>query len=231
MKKLAIIMPVYNEEKNIQKVLCDWKVVLSSKSFDIIVLNDGSVDKTRLVLNKIKKKIKNLKVINKLNGGHGETIFTGYEYAIKKKYKYIFQVDSDDQFSSKDFSKLWKLREKDYDLILGNRFNRDDPLLRIFLSKVILRLFFIIYFRKNLKDANIPYRLIKYNFLKKFISAASKKYLAPNILMTLMAKNIIFLNINHFKRLRGLIRWPFSRLIYFGIRLIFEIIEFKKKVK
>ena len=58
MKELALIIPVYNEEENIEKVLNDWKKILEKKKFDIIVINDGSKDKTRFILNKIKILIK-----------------------------------------------------------------------------------------------------------------------------------------------------------------------------
>ena len=56
MKTLAIVIPVYNEEENIKKVIVDWSKILSNRLFDIIVINDGSKDKTKLILNKIKKK-------------------------------------------------------------------------------------------------------------------------------------------------------------------------------
>ena len=230
MKTLAIVIPVYNEEENIKKVIVDWSKILSTRLFDIIVVNDGSKDKTKLILNKIKKKIRNLKVINKPNGGHGETIYLGYKYAVEKKYKFIFQVDSDDQFSAKDFKSLWKLRNKPFDLVMGYRLHRKDPLIRIFLSKVVLRIFFLIYFNKTIADANIPYRLMKYNFLDKFIQNSSKKYIAPNILMTLYAEKIISTNVRHFQRSKGVIRWPIKRLIYFGVRLIIEITEWKRTI-
>ncbi len=227
-KDLAIIIPVYNEEDNIGKVINDWKKILPKRKFDIIVMNDGSRDNTKIILNKIIKKNSNIKLINKLNGGHGETIYLGYKYALKKKYKFIFQVDSDDQFSPLDFKKLWKLRNNSFDIIMGNRFNRKDPFVRIFLSKIVLRLFFLIYFKKKVMDANIPYRLMKKEFLNNFIRKSSKKYIAPNILMTLYAKKIISLKVRHFQRSKGDIKWSLSKLYSFGKTLIIEIIQWKK---
>jgi glycosyltransferase involved in cell wall biosynthesis len=228
MKKLAIVIPVYNEEDNIKKVLDDWKIILSRNEFDIIVVNDGSLDKTNFILNKIKKNNNHIKILNKLNGGHGDSVLFGYKYAVKKNYQFIFQVDSDDQFSSLDFNKLWKIRNKDYDLILGCRENRKDPIIRIFLSKIILRFFFIIFFQKYISDANTPYRLIKNKFLKIFLNNCNKKYLAPNILMSLFAKKIIPINVKHLQRSKGVIKWPVKKLIFFGIKLIIEIIKFRK---
>ena len=230
MKKLAIVIPVYNEEENIEKVLNDWKKVLKKTFFDIIVINDGSIDKTKSILSKIKKKNSNIKVINKTNGGHGESIYQGYQYATKKKYKFIFQVDSDDQFSTSDFKKIWKLRNNNHDLIIGHRENRKDSFIRVFLSKFILKQFFLIYFQKNLIDANVPYRLMKRDFLKKFIKKSSKKYIAPNILMSIFAKDIYALRVKHYQRSKGVISWSIKRLLNFGTRLILDLLEWKKTI-
>lgn len=227
MKKLALVIPVYNEEENIEKVINDWKNILSKKDFDIIMINDGSTDKTSIILKRLKKKITNIKILNKLNGGHGETIYLGYVYSIKNRYKFIFQVDSDDQFSSEDFRKIWRLRNKNHDLILGYRHNRNDPIIRLFLSKIVLRIFFLFYFNRNITDANIPFRLIKKNFLRKFLKLSSEKYVAPNILMTLFSKKNLFIKVKHFKRSKGIINWPIKKLFNFGLKLIYEIVEWK----
>ena len=227
MKKLALIIPVYNEEGNIEKVINNWKSILNKKDFDIIVIDDGSTDNTNIILKKLKIQIVNLKILNKLNGGHGEAIYLGYVYSLRKKYKFIFQIDGDDQFSSDDFKKIWKLRNKNYDLILGHRHNRKDPSIRVFLSKIILRSFFLLYFNKNITDANIPFRLIKEKFLKKFITISSKKYIAPNILMTIFSKKTLFIKVSHFERSKGNIKWPFKKLFNFGVKLILEIIKWK----
>ena len=166
-------------------------------------------------------------VLNKNNGGHGDSVLFGYKYAVKKNYKFIFQVDSDNQFNSSDFNKFWKIRDNNYDLILGYRKNRKDPIIRIILSKIILKFFFIIFFQKYILDANVPYRLMKNKFLRKFIYLCDRKYLAPNILMSLVAKKIISINVNHFQRTTGEIKWSLIKIINFGIKLIGEIIFFK----
>ena len=84
-KELAVVIPVYNEEEAIKKVIDDWKKILPTKSFDLIIVNDGSTDNTKSILLDYKKKIKNLVVINKINEGHGKAVCDGYNFAIKKK--------------------------------------------------------------------------------------------------------------------------------------------------
>ena len=50
-------------------------------------------------------------LINKNNSGHGPTVTFGYNKALKLKPKYIFQVDSDDQFYASDFTNFWKKKK------------------------------------------------------------------------------------------------------------------------
>ena len=69
---------------------------------------------------------------------------------------------------------------------------------------------------------------MKIKFLDNFVKNSSKKYIAPNILMSLYAKNVLSLRVKHFQRSKGVIRWPLKRLFYFGVRLIVEIAEWKK---
>ncbi len=227
MKELAIIIPTYNEELSIQKVIDEWSVVLPLESFDLIIVNDGSGDGTLDIIEKNKKIFQNLIVINKINEGHGKAICEGYKYAISKNYKYIFQTDSDNQFSSIDFTALWKKRNSEkFDIILGDRVSRNDPILRIILSRVILRYFLILFFKKNLKDPNIPYRLISYKFLKNFILLNPTRYIAPNIIMSLYAKNLLFLKVSHFKRELGVIKWPLKKIVKFGLKLIYDLKNF-----
>ncbi len=229
MKELAIIIPTYNEELSIQKIIDDWSAVLPPESFDLIIVNDGSGDGTLDILEKNKKITQNLIVINKINEGHGKAICEGYKYAISKNYKYIFQTDSDNQFSSIDFAALWKKRNSEkFDIILGDRVKRNDPILRIFLSRVILRYCLAIFFKKNLKDPNIPFRLMSFKFLNNFMLLNPSRYIAPNIIMSLYAKNLVFLKVNHFKREAGEIKWPLKKIIKFGFKLFNDLKNFYK---
>ncbi len=224
MKELAVVIPVYNEEEVIEKIVNDWTKILPSKNCDLIIVNDGSKDKTEIILSKCKDNYKNLIIINKTNEGHGAAICDGYKYALEKKYSYVFQTDSDDQFFSSDFKILWENKENsNYDMILGNRHKRDDHFLRVFLSKVILRLILKTFFRKQVTDANIPYRLIDTKFLMDFMKLKPEKFIAPNIIMTLHAKNVKFIKIRHTKRNHGELQWSIKKLLKFGLILIKDL--------
>lgn len=229
-KKLAVIIPFYNEKESILKIVSEWSTLINKNQMDLILINDGSTDESLNLLKRIKKKSKNLILINKKNGGHGSAIIKGYRFAAKNNYKFIFQTDSDEQFTAKNFNNLWIKRHSKFDLILGYRKKRNDTLIRIFLSSYILRPFLKNYFGKKTIDPNVPYRLMNVNFLKKFLKTIDKDYVAPNILMTLYSKNEHIVNIDHFIRKTGELKWSISRLIIFGFKLLFDLYTYKKKL-
>ena len=203
-KQLAIIMPVYNEQDIIEKVVKDWLLVAKKFNGSLIVVNDGSSDNSSKILKKINQKSIRLTIINKKNSGHGPTIYKGYEYALKKKFNFIFQVDSDDQFFTKDFDKIWQLKNSQ-SLILGFRKKRYDSVHRLIITR-LLKFLNLILFRRLVPDANIPYRLMGYHFLKKNIKFINSKSLAPNILFSIKAakdKKLKTLIISHKERLTG----------------------------
>ena len=125
---LVVVMPVYNEKEIIKKVIKDWlKATIKIRSV-IIIVDDGSTDETLKIVKSIKSK--RLIILKQNNAGHGPAILKGYNYSKKLRAKYIFQVDTDNQFFSSDFKNFWKLREK-FDLILGYRNIRYDANLRL----------------------------------------------------------------------------------------------------
>jgi dolichol-phosphate mannosyltransferase len=225
-KKLAIIVPIYNEEKNLKKFIKNWSNLKLNIIYKIVFINDGSNDNSLKIINK--NKFTNIILINKKNEGHGKTILYGYRYAIKKNYDFIFQVDSDNQFSSKDFYKIWGSRFKSFDIICGCRHKRKDPVIRVLLTKICLRIFILLITFKIIDDPNTPFRLINKNFLKKFLSKIKKNnYIAPNILMSLSANKIINHRVTHFKNKDPRSKWSKIKLFKFCFKLFLDIIKFK----
>lgn len=97
MIKYSFIVPVYNTEKYLKKCL-DSLVNQTYKDFEIIVVNDGSTDKSSSIISKYQKKYKNIIVIDKENEGLSMVRNRGVQ---KSSGKYIIFVDSDDYVSNK----------------------------------------------------------------------------------------------------------------------------------
>src|ERR1044072_7538365 len=99
---LVIVMPTYNEEAVIEEVFMAWKELLDKyfpqQNTKILIVNDGSKDRTGQILDELAVKYPILEVVHQVNGGHGAAVVKGYTEAINKfSPSYIFQTDSDDQ--------------------------------------------------------------------------------------------------------------------------------------
>src|SRR5574344_355061 len=93
--KILLIIPAYNEEANILKTynsIIDYNKK-NNTNYDIVVINDGSSDKTEQIL--VDNKINHIKLIHNL--GIGGAVQTGYKYASDNNYDIAIQYDGDGQ--------------------------------------------------------------------------------------------------------------------------------------
>jgi glycosyltransferase involved in cell wall biosynthesis len=208
--KLAIVIPAYNEEACIQQVISDWyngiSKTVNPEEFVLIVINDGSRDNTGKLLDQLSPNYPSLKVVHQTNAGHGMAVVNGYKQAISFNPEFVFQTDSDDQFQVSDFESLWK-RRNESKFILGFRQVRHDAPFRLLITRILKYSLLFIY-GTSIADANIPYRLIEGNFLKKLIDSLPKiTPFAPNIFLSVMAKksgqDVLNIPIVHIERQTG----------------------------
>jgi hypothetical protein len=112
-----VLIPAFNEEKNLASVLADVKANLPG--FDIVVVNDGSKDRTREVACAAGAEV----VSHPVNIGYGAAVQTGFKYACKKGYSRVVLMDADGQHDAKDAPALVRvLKEHSVDMVLGSRF-------------------------------------------------------------------------------------------------------------
>jgi hypothetical protein len=115
--KCLIIIPAYNEDKNIYRVVRSVKD--RSEKFDIVVINDGSNDKTYQEAKRAGAKVLDLSE----NLGIGGAVQTGFLYAYLHNYDAAVQIDGDGQHDFKDLYRLIEAMEKNEgDMIIGSRF-------------------------------------------------------------------------------------------------------------
>ena len=222
-----LVMPAYNEADCIKNVVSSWmRLVDKYQGSRMLVINDGSKDNTKLKLDKISPEFKNLTVIHKNNEGHGATVLKGYAQALKTDHDWVFQTDSDDQFTPDDFSKLWNRRNQSC-FILGNRSQRNDPLHRLIITRMV-RLFNFIMFGTYIPDANIPYRLIKKDYLSAMLKVLPANLFAPNIFLSILAKKdkqeLGNISISHKERETGeisIVKWNLIKVCLRGLKELF----------
>ena len=116
----SIIIPAYNEEKNITKVIKNVKKLSSKYPLEIIVVDDGSKDKTKEVA---KKAGANRIITYKKNKGKGGAFRVGIDNA---KGDYIVQIDADHQFQPNEIPFFIKALQEGYDVACGTRFDKGN---------------------------------------------------------------------------------------------------------
>jgi glycosyltransferase involved in cell wall biosynthesis len=179
---LAVVIPVYNEEKNIYKCVSSWIKVFSDLEINyvLIILNDGSWDETERVLSEFPHQ-HSIHIIHKKNEGHGPTILRGYVEAVEAA-QWVLQIDSDNEIPADAFPSLWESRHGQ-DAVFGYRSGREQSFVRSTISKVA-RATVRVFYNCHIRDANIPYRLIHSNVLARIIARIPHKTFAPNIVIS-----------------------------------------------
>jgi len=117
---LSIIIPAYNEEHRITNTLEDINQKLQNKNwnYEILVVNDGSKDKTAEVVNNLIPKIKGLKLIdNKENHGKGFVVRQGM---LEAKGKYRLFMDADNSVTIDQFDNFLPYFKEGYDIVIGS---------------------------------------------------------------------------------------------------------------
>jgi len=142
------------------------------RDYEVLIVNDGSTDKTGEIADRLVKKNKNVRVIHQPNGGYSKAMLTGIRNA---KKEFVAYLPADGQYLVKDMAKMYPLMGSS-DIILGYRgIRKDYNLYRKFLSYGYL-VFLWLLFKITVKDLNGPtiWRTKKVNKLKKIYSTDSK---------------------------------------------------------
>ena len=186
MDKLYLIMPAYNEEENIGKVISDWYPVVERIGGDsrLVILDDGSKDRTYSIMQEACASHPLLVPIQKENQGHGATVLYGYRYALDQKPDYIFQTDSDGQTDPQEFWAFWEQREQ-YDMVIGHRCSREDGRSRVFVTQV-LKLVIRLCFHEDVTDANTPFRLMNAEVLREQIPLIPENFNLSNVILSVI---------------------------------------------
>ena len=117
-----VIVPTYNEQENISNLV---KAISSLPvSFDILIIDDNSPDGTAATVKGMMPSFPNLHLLERPGKmGLGRAYIAGFEWALQRDYKYIFEMDADFSHNPDDLVRLWDACEnKGADLAIGSRY-------------------------------------------------------------------------------------------------------------
>lgn len=120
----VVIIPTYNEKENIEAIV---RAVLgiAEHPFNILVIDDGSPDGTAAIVKRLQKEYPDRLFLTERSGklGLGTAYITGFKWAIKQKYDYIFEMDADFSHNPNDLPRLYSAcKEEGFDMSIGSRY-------------------------------------------------------------------------------------------------------------
>lgn len=156
--KALVLIPVFNEEKNLPAVIGEIRSFIPG--YDIVIVNDGSSDQTVAVATALGVEV----ISHPVNLGYGVAVQTGLMYAVKKKYDCVLLMDGDGQHDARNGPALISaLMENNAHMVIGSRFLGKAPYKVSFARKIGRTLFSrIIYLttKKSFLDITSGFRAI-----------------------------------------------------------------------
>jgi glycosyltransferase involved in cell wall biosynthesis len=129
MPSISVVLPAYNEEDNVDQAVCRAMdaVAAHTSDYEVIVVDDGSRDRTSEVVQTIMEKHPQVRLVrHEVNRGYGGALRSGFEAATRAL---IFLIASDNQYDPCEIDRLLPLMD-DADIVTGFRARRQDSLLR-----------------------------------------------------------------------------------------------------
>ena len=209
--EISIVVPIYNEEDSVTIMYKELKKVLIGlkKRYEIILIDDGSTDKTFNKLLEISKKDKNIRIIKfRKNFGQTAAFDAGFK---NSKGEVIVSMDADLQNDPKDIPLLLNKLKEGFDAVNGWRFNRKDSLSKRLPSNFANWLRKILT-KDKINDAGCSLRAYKKDCFKDIDFYGEMHRFIPSLLFWKGYK-VAEVKVNHRKRKYGRTKYSLNRLI------------------
>jgi len=202
---LSIIVPLYNEENTISEIINKvQKVKIEGIEKEILIVNDGSKDKSKEVIKKLIKKYNNIKYFeHQKNRGKGAAIRTGIQHI---SGEYVVIQDGDLEYNPEDFKRLLRpLLEKKFDVVYGSRMLGNITGFKIFshyYGNILLSLVTTLLYGKKVTDMETCYKMMKSEIIKGLNLKSNKFDIEPEITSKIIKKGykLIEIPINYKSR-------------------------------
>jgi glycosyltransferase involved in cell wall biosynthesis len=157
---LSVFFPAYNDSGTIASLVIAARQAASrlTPDFEIIVVNDGSSDRTREIADELARTYPEVRVVHHpRNRGYGGALRTGFQEARKDV---IFYTDGDAQYDPTELEVLWQRFGDDVDLVNGYKISRSDPLHRIVIGRIYHHTVKLL-FGLHVRDVDCDFRLLR----------------------------------------------------------------------
>ena len=229
MINISVLLPAYNEAKNLKKLIpLIFNTLKKNKkinSFEIIIINDSSKEEIENLIKNLNKKNKYIKFINfKKNIGKAYAIDYGIKFT-RKKYNWICIIDADNQYKPIYLNKIINLIKRDTLFVNTKRENRKANFIENFGSKFLNKIIFSFLVKKKF-DYFSGLKLFKRSLYDKL----NYRGLVRFLIFYCIEKdiNVEELSINHSYRLYGHSKYTFFNKFYLFMLDLLTIVTFIK---
>ena len=180
-QKVLIIIPAYNEEDNIEKVVDN--LITNFPQYDYVIINDGSTDSTKKICKRKGYEVLNLSI----NMGIGGAVQTGYCYARDNDYDMAVQIDGDGQHDVGFLEGMIRcMAEEQADCVIGSRFVEKEGFQSSHLRRTGIKFLSTlgwILTGARIKDITSGYRLVNRRFIQIFAQDYPADYPEPEAMV------------------------------------------------
>lgn len=226
-------MPVYNEEGAIVAAVDEVRQFVLSyvPDSELVVVDDGSRDATGRLLDEAAAADPRIRVIHQANGGHGAALLAGLKAA---RGDCLFLIDSDRQIPLDGFQAAWSHITSGRDAVFGVRRRRYDPVLRLYLSRLIRHSVNAL-FGVRLHDANAPYKLFRRALWEDARDCVPDGTLAPSMFLAIVARSrgydVLEIDVTHKERDTGEVTLRKFKLLKFCAKGLSQLMSLIGRVR
>lgn len=201
---ITVFFPAFNDEKTIGALVSQALDLLPTLTHDyeVVVVNDGSVDSTQEVLEELARGSKHLKLVtHERNLGYGAALRSGFNNASKGL---IFYTDGDGQYDVLEMPKLLLLMTKDREVVNGYKISRSDAAYRKIAGAIYNRLARVL-FSLPIRDVDCDFRLIKRSAIRSIDLTSSGGAICIELIYKLRRSGCAFAEtpVHHYPRAHG----------------------------
>jgi len=223
LKKL-IIIPAYNEEANIEKTV--RAIQKDAEGFDYVIINDCSVDKTRMICEENGFNVINLPI----NLGIGGAVQTGYRYAYEQGYDVAVQVDGDGQHDPEFLNIMADyLIKNELDMVIGSRFIEKKGFQSSRARRIGINFFSALIkllTGKRITDPTSGLRMIGRNVMAIFARDYPRDYPEPESVVAVLRQNLKVeeIPVIMHERMGGVSSISLKKSVYYMIKVTLAIL-------
>lgn len=221
-KLLSVVVPVFNEEENVEELYIQINAFLKEASFEseIVIVDDGSRDRTFEILKNIKKESANLRVVRlRKNFGQTAAMSAGFDAA---RGDIIVTMDGDLQNDPADIPLLLDEIEKGHDIVSGWRHARQDAFINRKLPSMIANRIISMTTKVKLHDYGCSLKAFRGEVIKNINLYGEMHRFIPAV-ASWMGVDVSEVKVNHRKRMRGTSKYGISRTF----RVILDLMTVK----